>query len=140
MRNLSYLALFFLSGLTFSQSENDVRPMLTVKEIMNSMITPTTALIWGAYELESESEWQDVRNAAISVIGAGNLLAMGGSAEGELLLAKEAEWQEFNYQMIEAARDVVAAVDEKDEEALFMIGNDNLYPPCESCHQRYQTR
>ena len=140
MRNLSYLALFFLSGLTFSQSENDVRPMLTVKEIMNSMITPTTALIWGAYELESESEWQDVRNAAISVIGAGNLLAMGGSAQGELLLANDAEWQDFNSQMIEAARDVIAAVDEKDEEALFTIGNDNLYPPCESCHQRYQIR
>ena len=140
MRILSYLALFFLSGLTFSQNEFDVRPMLTVKEIMNSIITPTTAVIWGAYELESESEWQDVRNAAISVIGAGNLLAMGGSAQGELLLANDAEWQDFNSQMIEAARDVIAAVDEKDEEALFTIGNDNLYPPCESCHQRYQTR
>ena len=140
MRILSYLALFFLSGLTFSQNEFDVRPMLTVKEIMNSIITPTTAVIWGAYELESESEWQDVRNAAISVIGAGNLLAMGGSAQGELLLSNDAEWQDFNSQMIEAARDVIAAVDEKDEEALFMIGNDNLYPPCESCHQRYQTR
>ena len=140
MRILSYLALFFLSGLTFSQNEIDVRPMLTVKEIMNSIITPTTAVIWGAYELESESEWQDVRNAAISVIGAGNLLAMGGSAQGELLLANDAEWQDFNSQMIEAARDVIAAVDEKDEEALFTIGNDNLYPPCESCHQQYQTR
>ena len=140
MRILSYLALFFLSGLTFSQNEFDVRPMLTVKEIMNSIITPTTAVIWGAYELESESEWQDVRNAAISVIGAGNLLAMGGSAQGELLLSNDAEWQDFNSQMIEAARDVIAAVDEKDEEALFTIGNDNLYPPCESCHQRYQTR
>ena len=140
MRILSYLALFFLSGLTFSQNEIDVRPMLTVKEIMNSIITPTTAVIWGAYELESESEWQDVRNAAISVIGAGNLVAMGGSAQGELLLANDAEWQDFNSQMIEAARDVIAAVDEKDEEALFTIGNDNLYPPCESCHQPYQTR
>ena len=114
--------------------------MLTVKEIMNSLITPTTAVIWGAYELETDSEWQDVKNAAISVIGAGNLLAMGGSAQDELLLAQEAEWQEFNSQMIEAAREVIAAVNEKDEEALFMIGNDKLYPPCESCHQQYQTR
>ena len=140
MRSVCYLTLVFLSSLTFSQSENDVGPMLTVKEIMNSIITPTTAVIWGAYELESESEWQDVRNAAISVIGAGNLLALGGAMEGEPRLAKEAEWQEFNSQMIEAARDVITAVDEKDEEALFKIGNDYLYPPCESCHQRYQGR
>tara|TARA_B100001029_G_scaffold78601_1_gene64379 strand:- start:122 stop:541 length:420 start_codon:yes stop_codon:yes gene_type:complete len=139
MRALCYVALFFLSGLTFSQSENSVGPMLSVKEIMNSLITPTTAVIWGAYELESDSEWQDIKNAAISVIGAGNLLAMGGSAQDELL-AQEAEWQEFNSQMIEAAREVIAAVNQKDEEALFMIGNDKLYPPCESCHQQYQTR
>ena len=140
MRALCYVALFFLSGLTFSQSENSVGPMLSVKEIMNSLITPTTAVIWGAYELESDSEWQDIKNAAISVIWAGNLLAMGGSARDELLLAQEAEWQEFNSQMIEAAREVIAAVNQKDEEALFMIGNDILYPPCESCHQQYQTR
>ena len=140
MRNLRCLVLLFFSGLTFSQSETTVAPILTVKEIMNAMITPTTANIWGAYELESESEWQEVKNAAISVIGAGNLLFMGGSAQGEALLAREAEWQQFNRQMIEAAQEVITAVDGRDEEALFTIGNDKLYPPCESCHQRYQAR
>ena len=140
MPSLRYLVLLLFSGLTFSQNENSVEPFLTVKEIMNAMITPTTATIWGAYELESESEWQEVKNAAISVIGAGNLLSIGGSAQGEGLLAQEVEWQEFNRQMIEAAREVIAAVDRRDEEALFTIGNDKLYPPCESCHQRYQAR
>ena len=140
MPSLRYLVLLFFSGLTFSQNENSVEPFLTVKEIMNAIITPTTATIWGAYELESESEWQEVKNAAISVIGAGNLLSIGGSAQGEGLLAQEVEWQEFNRQMIEAAREVIAAVDRRDEEALFTIGNDKLYPPCESCHQRYQAR
>ena len=140
MRNLRCLVLLFFSGLTFSQSQTTVAPILTVKEIMNAMITPTTANIWGAYELESESEWQEVKNAAISVIGAGNLLFMGGSAQGEALLAREAEWQQFNRQMIEAAQEVITAVDGRDEEALFTIGNDKLYPPCESCHQRYQAR
>ena len=140
MPSLRYLVLLLFSGLTFSQNENSVEPFLTVKEIMNAIITPTTSTIWGAYELESESEWQEVKNAAISVIGAGNLLSIGGSAQGEGLLAQEVEWQEFNRQMIEAAREVIAAVDRRDEEALFTIGNDKLYPPCESCHQRYQAR
>ena len=140
MRLLRCLVLLFFSGLTFSQSENSVAPILSVKEIMNAMITPTTSTIWGAYELESDSEWQDVRNAAISLIGAGNLLFFGGSAQGEALVARETEWQELNQQMIEAAREIIAAVDRRDEEALFTIGNDKLYPPCESCHQRYQAR
>lgn len=140
MRYLRCLVLLFFSGLTFSQSEISVTPILTVKEIMNAMITPTTATIWGAYELESDSEWQEVKNAAIAVIGAGNLLSTGGSAQGEALLARESEWQQFNKQMIEAAQEIITAVDRRDEEALFTIGNDKLYPPCESCHQRYQAR
>ena len=140
MRYLRCLVLLFFSGLTFSQSETTVAPILTVKEFMNAMITPTTATIWGAYELESESEWQEVKNAAISVIGAGNLLSMGGSAQGEALLAREAEWQHFNRQMIEAAQEVITAVDVRDEAALVRSGNDKLYPPCESCHLRYQAR
>ena len=49
MRILRCLVLLFFSGLTFSQSETTVAPILTVKEIMNAMITPTTATIWGAY-------------------------------------------------------------------------------------------
>ena len=65
MRILRCLVLLFFSGLTFSQSETTVAPILTVKEIMNAMITPTTATIWGAYELESESEWQEVKNLSL---------------------------------------------------------------------------
>lgn len=116
------------------------QPLLTVKEIMNAMITPTTTTIWGAYQLETEAQWQEVRNAALSVIAAGNLLQSGGAGEGEAASAAEADWQAYNQQMIEAARQVISAVDNRDEEALSAAGNDALYPPCESCHQRYQTR
>jgi len=42
--------------------------------------------------------------------------------------------------MIEAAKLVILAADNKDEEALSVAGNDALYPPCESCHQQYQAR
>lgn len=116
------------------------QPLLTVKEIMNAMITPTTTTIWGAYQLETEAQWQEVRNAALSVIAAGNLLQSGGAGEGEAARAAEADWQEYNQQMIEAARQVIGAVESRDEDALSAAGNDALYPPCESCHQRYQTR
>ena len=42
--------------------------------------------------------------------------------------------------MIAAAREVLAAVEVRDEEALSEAGNNSLYPPCESCHQRYQNQ
>lgn len=117
-----------------------VEPELTIKEVMNAIITPTTNTIWGAYQLESDAQWQEVQNAALTVIAAGNLLALGGSAGNEVAMAAEEDWQQYNAQMIAAAREVLEAVAEKDEEALSNAGNNSLYPPCESCHQQYQQR
>ncbi len=105
---------------------------------MNALITPQTTTIWGAYELKTEAEWLAVENAALGVIAAGNLLATGGAGDQETLVAQEADWQNYNQQMIAAARAVLEAVSQKNAEALAAAGNDALYPPCESCHQKYQ--
>ena len=117
---------------------DELTPELSVKEIMNSIVTPATNTIWGAYQLETESQWQEVGHAATAVIGAANLLMLGGTGEGETEIAGEAEWQLYNQQLLAAARQVLVAVDKRDENALSQVGNDALYPPCESCHQAYQ--
>ena len=65
---------------------------------------------------------------------------IGGTGEGEEEAAATAQWQEFNQQLLAATRQVLTAVANKDEEALSAAGNDALYPPCESCHQQYQSR
>ncbi len=135
------VSLFSLLCLSVSLAQTDERrSLLSVKEIMNGLITPTTTIIWGAYQLETDVQWQEVKNAALSVIAAGNLLQFGGAGEGEAAAAVEADWKTYNQQMIEAARLVMLAADNKDEEALSAAGNDALYPPCESCHQQYQAR
>ncbi|MDA0280910.1 MAG: cytochrome c556 [Pseudohongiellaceae bacterium] len=135
------VSLFSLLCLSVSLAQTDERrSLLSVKEIMNGLITPTTTIIWGAYQLETDAQWQEVKNAALSVIAAGNLLQFGGAGEGEAAAAVEADWKTYNQQMIEAARLVMLAADNKDEEALSAAGNDALYPPCESCHQQYQAR
>ena len=117
---------------------DELTPELSIKEIMNSIVTPATNTIWGAYQLETESQWQEVGHAATAVIGAANLLMLGGTGEGEAEIAGEAEWQRYNQQLLAAARQVLLAVDKRDENALSQVGNDALYPPCESCHQAYQ--
>lgn len=125
-----------ISGFAWAQ----LQPELSVKELMNAVITPTTSTIWGAYQLQTDAEWQQIENAALAVIAAGNLLSLGGAGEGEAEMAAEPSWQEYNQQMIAAARQVLVAVAAKDEEALSQAGNDALYPPCEACHQAYQSR
>ena len=134
------LTLFLVSGTTASQSSKDSQLPSTVRQIMNSIVTPTTAIIWGAYELEAESEWMDVKNAALSLIDAGALLNAEGLQGEERLIAQEDAWKEFNAQMISAAEKVIEAAEARDEERLFSVGNDLLYPPCESCHQEYQNQ
>lgn len=120
-----------------AQDGGDGAPLLTVKQLMDALIAPTTATIWGAYQLQTDGEWQEVENAALAVIAAGDLLSKGGAGEGEAAMAAEADWQRYNAQMIGAARQVLEAVAARDEGALFSAGNDALYPPCESCHQQY---
>ena len=117
---------------------DELAPELSVKEVMNSIVTPATNTIWGAYQLETESQWQEVGHAATAVIGAANLLMLGGTGEDETEIAGEAEWQRYNRQLLAAAQQVLLAVDKRDENALSQVGNDALYPPCESCHQAYQ--
>lgn len=134
------LLVLMLAVPGHTQTSDTTQPLLTVKEIMNAIITPTTATIWGAYQLETDAEWLVIQNAALTVIAAGNLLARGGAGPGEQQSATEADWQSYNGQMIAAAREVIVAVAQKDEEALFSAGNDSLYPPCESCHTQYQTQ
>ncbi len=134
------LAFILLAQPSRSQDRDASLSLLTIKEIMNTIITPMTAIIWGAYDLETDGEWQEVSNAALAVIAAGNLLVRGGAGEGEEVTAVEPDWQSYNNQMINAARQVLAAVENKDEEALFNAGNDALYPPCESCHLQYQNQ
>ena len=109
---------------------------LTVKQIMNNIITPMTTTIWGAYQLETDAQWQEVENAAITVIAAGMVLSNG--AADFSTSAGEQSWRDHNAAMIAAAEQVVVAVGQKDEAALSAAGNDALYPPCESCHQQYQ--
>jgi hypothetical protein len=134
------LAFILLAQPSRSQDRDANLSLLTNKEIMNAIITPMTAIIWGAYDLETDGEWQEVSNAALAVIAAGNLLVRGGAGEGEEVTAVETDWQSYNNQMIKAARQVLVAAEKKDEEALFNAGNDALYPPCESCHQQYQNQ
>ena len=134
------LAIILLAQPAQLQDRDVSLPLLTVKEVMDAIITPMSAIIWGAYELETDGEWQEGSNAALAGIAAGDLLAKGGAGAGETAAAVELDWQRYNNQMINAARQVLVAVENKNEEALFNAGNDALYPPCESCHQQYQNQ
>lgn len=104
---------------------------LTVSQIMTAIITPMTNTLWGAYDIQEESQWQALENAALTIVAAGTLLKTTGPD------TDNQEWKDYNQQMVAAARAALVAIGNRDEEALSSAGNDQLYPPCESCHQRF---
>lgn len=138
----SALLILGASLLSFSLPlySAEAEAQLTTKELMNGIMTPMTTIIWGAYQLQTDAEWKAVEDAALTVIAAGQLLATGGAEDGAREMAAEEEWQGHTARLIAAARKGVTAVSEKNEEALSEAGNNDLYPPCEECHQKYQAR
>ena len=127
----AFLVTVGLSGFSTTLGQDEG---LTVLQIMKAIVAPMTNTIWGAYDIQTDAQWQELENAALTVIAAGTLLSETGANTAN------ADWQEYNQQMIAAARAAITAIANQDEEALFNAGNDQLYPPCESCHQRYMAQ
>ncbi len=135
-RAMRLLALCGLSMLACASawSQTSMKTQ-SVKELMTTVIAPATNMIWGASNVQTDAQWQELEQAAQRVIEASTEIADGaGSHDG---VAVNADWQAYADEMIAAARSVLAAIQKRDEEALFNAGNDQLYPPCESCHAQY---
>jgi len=121
--------LIGLSAITESAAKTGV----TIKEVMESVITPATNTLWSAEDPQTDARWQELEDAAIATITAGTYSANGGSGANDDEWASKPEWQAFNAVMVQAAMDALKAIRERDIEALF-VANDVLYPPCEGCH------
>ena len=115
----------------------DGRPLVTVRELMEKTITPTTNTIWGAYDPPaSEEEWQALEEAAITLLVAGQALALGGTGPMDRQWAENPAWRAFDQVMLGAANDALAAIRSRDHDAL-LTASDVLYPPCEGCHMQF---
>jgi hypothetical protein len=92
------LGLIALSSLTAAQRKTDSDPrtgpdrriMLTIKDLMESVVDPSADVIWNAVGTVADKQglrdlspktpedWQEVRRAAVRLIEGGNLLTMPG--------------------------------------------------------------
>jgi len=126
---LATVLLFALPAI----GDTTVTPSVTVKEVMESVITPATNTLWGAEDPQTDEAWQELEDAAITTITAATYVARGVSGTSDREWSNTPEWQAFNNVMIEAATDALKAIRERDIEALY-VANDVLYPPCEGCH------
>jgi hypothetical protein len=123
------------SPAVFGQDVNP-RHHLSIKQVMQSVITPATNTLWETYEPESEEQWLELEQAAVTTVAAGTLTGLGGVAGTDMESVKEPEYQAFNRLMINAAIDALGAIAKRDVSA-YQRAVDELYPPCEGCHLVY---
>ncbi|MEX2130799.1 MAG: hypothetical protein WD772_04885, partial [Pseudohongiellaceae bacterium] len=119
--------VMLIAGPAITQDLNS----LTVSQLMQELIVPTTTALWGAYDVQTDAQWQELESAANRLIQAGELLRSGGAAATDRAIAANEDWQEFSNQMLAASRGALEAIRSRNEEALSSVGNDELYPPCE---------
>ena len=114
----------------------DGSPVVTIKELMEQTITPATNTLWNVPEKPTEEEWGALEEAAVTLLAATNVAALGGTGPKDGEWVKQPVWRAFNQSMLSAGAMALAAIRARDNIALLAAG-DVLYPPCEGCHLQF---
>jgi hypothetical protein len=139
----------------------------TIKDLMVAIVDPSADVVWDAVTTtvvdsgieekrpKSDEEWATIRQGAIRLVEASNLLMMPGRhmarpgersetpgielepEEMEALVSKDRQgWNERAGKLHEMSLEVLKAIDNHDAEKLFEVGDD-LDTACENCHRQY---
>jgi hypothetical protein len=120
------------AAVTLAQEPATIKPIASVRQIMEMMIVPFSDAIFHAASEppKTAKEWTDLRGTAVALAESGNLLMIGSRARDK------GEWMKMARQEVDAAEAVLKALDAKDADKLSAAG-DALYETCENCHTRY---
>jgi hypothetical protein len=118
------------------------KPIVDTGALMESFIEPSADVIWlsvgtivtaaGEEHIrpKTEEEWTKVKNAAVVVSEAGNLLMMEPRARDA------DEWMRLSKAMVDTGAEAIKAAEAKDPDAVFEAGA-QIYAVCRNCHAKY---
>ena len=134
-------AAIALAGAALAQppsaAEAPSRPTVPIKELMETTITEASNTLWNAYDPPASAEqWAALEQAALALIEATKLVAVGGTGPMDNEWVKQPAWKPFNDTMLQASESALAAIRAKNHTALLEAG-DVLYGPCEGCHAQF---
>jgi hypothetical protein len=131
-----------LAAAACGSSPPPFKPVADTKLLMQAMIDPTADEIWdsvrtivtkdGTQQIQprTNDEWNTVRNHAVTLAEAGNLLMMVPRAKDG------GEWMKRAQEMIDTSERAIRAAEAKNAEQLFTVGGD-IYESCSNCHKQY---
>ena len=130
------MVVFILAGAVMAQAPEPASPLKsvgTMSELMLDLIYPTSDQIFyvGRNEKKTVKDWNDIRQSALMLAEAANLLMAENRARDKDQWMKDAKllWEVGNKAFI-----LAKAKDEAGIEAL----NADLYEACQSCHVHYR--
>jgi hypothetical protein len=112
------------------------------KLLMNAVIDPAADHIWessgsdvtanGILELgpKNDEEWMRVRNSAVTLAEAGNLLMVSPRARDDQ------EWIRLSQALVDAGVSAIRAAEKHDLQQMFDAGGE-VYAVCANCHSKY---
>jgi hypothetical protein len=118
------------------------KPVADTKLLMQAVVDPNADVIWEAVKTidtptgteevrpKTEDEWVAVRNSAVAVAEAGNLLMIVPRAKDG------GEWMKRAQEMIDTGERAIKAADAKNAQQLFTVGGE-IYDACSNCHREY---
>ena len=117
------------------------KPVADTALLMEAFIDPAADVIWNSVGTiitsageehirpKTDEEWTAVRNAAVAVTEAGNLLMM-------VPRAKDEEWMRISQAMIDTGAQAIKAAEAKNADQVFDTGAE-IYAVCTNCHAKY---
>ncbi|QSA95491.1 cytochrome c [Methylococcus sp. EFPC2] len=162
------LAVIFLQACTLTVRDgNPYKPTATLQEIMTSIIDPNIDYVWNSVSTVStaqgteerqprtDEDWNAVRQHALTVVEASNLLLVKGRAVArkgantssggaelhpedieKAIAAQRADFVKRTDEFHDAALRLIAAIDRKNADELVEAGG-AVEHACEQCHSQF---
>jgi hypothetical protein len=105
----------------------------TLLQFMRGIMLPSSNIVFdaGNEPPKNEKGWTAAQNAALTIAEAGNLLMIGGRAQGR------ADWNQLARGLIAAGQKTYKAALSKNPDAMLDAGGE-LTDACDSCHRKYR--
>lgn len=118
------------------------RPVVDTKLLMKAVVNPSADVVWEATgwiitaeatrqrKPKNDEEWTEVRNRAVELAEAGNLLMMPPRAKDG------GEWMRRCLELVVQGEAALHAAEARDWDKLFTVGA-GVYEACSACHEKY---
>ena len=112
-----------------------VRPVASVKQLMTTLIAPSSDMLFKAVAdaPKDEKQWTAVGDQTAVLAESGNLLMIGSRPKDQTT------WMEMSRALVDAAALAEEAARKKDANAL-SEASDQVYETCLACHARYMDK